>query len=156
MVLSPEDEREITAVIMRYATGIDRRDYVLFRTCFADEIVAEYSLGGSTKTWLTGDAITGSMDRVHRNLGATMHRNTNIVLAREGDGARGRTYVDAILTREDGASTTQISGFYDDLFVRTDTGWKIKERRFTHVRTIETETSEAQTSAPQRTGPDWR
>ena len=138
MPLSAKDEREITALIMRYATGIDRRDFVLFRTCFADEIVAEYEfVDGTVKTWSSGDAIAGSMERVHRGLGRTLHRNTNIVLAPEGDGARGRTYVDAILMLADGISNRQIAGFYDDRFVRSDQGWKIRERRFTHVRTTE-------------------
>lgn len=136
MPLSADDERDITALIMRYATGIDRRDFVLFRTCFADEIVAEYDFGdGTVKTWSSGEAITGSMERVHRDLGRTLHRNSNVVLAPDGDGARGRTYVDAILMLADGVSYRQIAGFYDDRFVRSDRGWQIKERRFTHVRT---------------------
>jgi 3-phenylpropionate/cinnamic acid dioxygenase small subunit len=36
-MLAPADEREITALLTRYATGIDTRDWPLFEACFAED-----------------------------------------------------------------------------------------------------------------------
>ena len=33
---------DIAEVLVRYATGIDRRDWTLFRTCFTDDCDADY------------------------------------------------------------------------------------------------------------------
>ncbi len=38
--VSIEDERSIIAVLLRYATGIDTRDWNLFRTCFSEDFEA--------------------------------------------------------------------------------------------------------------------
>ena len=36
-------EQDIAEVIVRYATGIDTRDWDLFRTCFTDDVQADYA-----------------------------------------------------------------------------------------------------------------
>lgn len=37
-----EDKSEIGEVLIRYATGIDQRDWDLFRTCWTPDVVADY------------------------------------------------------------------------------------------------------------------
>jgi len=49
-------------------------------------------------------------------------------------GAAVRSYVDGLLTWPDGRFKYRTEGYYDDLLIRTDHGWKIKSRRFTPVR----------------------
>lgn len=127
-----EDQRGIEAVILRYATGIDRRDWALFRTCFTDDVRAEYGAFGS---WDSGDAITASMQQMHAPMGATLHRIGNIVVEATEGGARSNASVDAMLCR--GAASEPFHnaiGTYDDTLVRTASGWRIATRRFTLIR----------------------
>ena len=130
-MLTLEDEREITRLMTGYAWGIDSRNYDIFRTSFDDEIVAEYP----SNTFTTGDAITAYMEARHRDLGPTLHRNTNVNITEVPDGASVITYVDAVLTARDASTVWRARGYYDDLVIRTQGGWKIKKRRFVPVLT---------------------
>jgi hypothetical protein len=131
-MLTLEDERQITGVILNYATGIDRRDYALFRSCFTDDIEADYGAAGGSFT--TGDELTDHMEKMHRDLGLTLHRNTNIVITAADGGAEARTYVDALLMTKMNMIAFDPVGYYDDFLVRTLEGWKIKKRKFILVR----------------------
>ncbi len=62
----------------RYATGIDRRDWDLFRTCFTDDCEADY---GEIGLWHGVDEITEWMRVVHDACGHTLHRITNIAVS---------------------------------------------------------------------------
>jgi hypothetical protein len=130
-MLSMQDESDIAKVIHRYATGIDRRDYVLFRSCFMDDAACDYA---PRAQWSSGEAITEFMEKMHDNLGETMHRMSNIVITEIPTGAAVRTYVDALLMERDGTANMEADGYYDDLMVKTSEGWKIRSRRFTLVR----------------------
>ncbi len=122
---------------MRYATGIDRRDWVLFRTCFTDDCFADY---GPIGVWHDAASITDWMERVHARCGHTMHRITNQTIAPSADGATTRSYVSALVLGPDNRSGIEGIGYYDDELVRAEQGWKIAKRRFTMVlqRTVET------------------
>ncbi len=123
----------ICDVLVRYATGIDRRDWDLFRSCFTDDCHIEYEGIG---TWDSADAVTAFMTEVHAPVGHTLHRMTNFAVDVEGDGTRGRarSYVDAILMAPDGHDGINATGFYDDELVRTEGAWRIATRRFTMVQ----------------------
>lgn len=122
--------QEITDVLVRYATGIDRRDWDLFRTCFTDDCSADYGVIGS---WNGVDEITQWMDEAHRKYNYTLHRLTNPAISVTGDTATARSYVDALLMLIDGEHMNRGIGFYDDEFRLTDDGWKIARRQFTTV-----------------------
>ncbi len=129
-VLEPVDRLDIADVLVRYATGVDRRDWVLFRTCFTADCVADY---GEIGVWHGADEITAWMTEAHLGAGHTLHRITNpAVVATEG-GASARCYVDAIVMGADNLSGVRAVGFYDDELIRTDHGWQIHHRRFTSV-----------------------
>jgi len=131
-MISVEDERAITAVLLRYATGIDRRDWSLFRTCFTEGFTGTYPGFG---TWHGADAITAFMRTAHAGLGPTLHRLTNFVIEGDGDNASARSYVDALLMPlADFGEMHRAAGLYDDLLVRGVTGWQIVRRAFTPVR----------------------
>ena len=76
---------------MRYATGIDRRDWAAFRSCFTDDVVAEYDGVG---TWTGSGAITEFMVTSHESMGHTMHRLSNLAIEVDGDTATAQCYVD--------------------------------------------------------------
>jgi 3-phenylpropionate/cinnamic acid dioxygenase small subunit len=122
--------QDIAEVLVRYATGIDRRDWELFRSCFADGCDADY---GDIGAWHDADGITDFMREMHEPLGATLHRITNqAVELRSDDEATARCYVDALVMGPDG-SPVRVAGYYDDELAREDDGWKITRRRFTLV-----------------------
>ena len=125
------DRADITEALLRYATGIDRRDWATFRTVFTADCVLDYGEIGS----FTGvEAVTEFMDQSHAMAGHTMHRLSNIVIALDGDRASARTYVDGLILAPDNASGVSAVGFYDDDLIRTDHGWRIARRVFTAVR----------------------
>jgi 3-phenylpropionate/cinnamic acid dioxygenase small subunit len=131
-VLTIDDEREIAALIVRYGTGIDTRDWKLFQACFTDDFHGDY---GAFGTWSSSGEITAAMEKMHEHVGPTLHRMTNIVVRSAEGGARVRTYVDAILSAENPSEPAhQGIGYYDDVLLKTGEGWKIKSRRFTPVR----------------------
>lgn len=124
------DEHDIAKVLIRYATGIDRRNWALFRTCFTEDVLAEYE---GLDPWRGVEEITDFMTTSHVDMGHTMHRLSNLAIAVDGDTATARSYVDAILMAADGQTGLNPRGFYDDELVRTSNGWRIAHRRFTHV-----------------------
>jgi 3-phenylpropionate/cinnamic acid dioxygenase small subunit len=132
MVADGAAKQEIADVLVRYATGIDRRDWDLFRSCFASDCLAEYEGIG---TWESADAITDFMVTAHAGMGPTMHRISNIAIDVDVDGDRAvaRSYVDGILMAADGDSGFNPVGFYDDELVRMPDGWRIAHRTFTMV-----------------------
>lgn len=123
-------KQEIIDVLMRYATGIDRRDWSLFRTCFTPDVHAEYE---GLPVWDGVDVITAYMTEVHAPMGHTLHRLSNHAIEVSGSTARARTYVDAVLMAADGATGVNAVGFYDDELVNGPDGWRILRRRFTQV-----------------------
>ena len=125
------EHSDICDVLIRYATGIDRRDWLLFRTVFTDDCVLDY---GEIGSWHGVDAVTEFMDQSHAMAGHTMHRLTNMAVAIDGDSATSRTYVDGLILAPDNMSGVNAVGFYDDRLTRTADGWRIAERRFTPVR----------------------
>jgi 3-phenylpropionate/cinnamic acid dioxygenase small subunit len=126
-----EDRQDIADVLMRYATGIDRRDWPLFRTVFTDNCQLDY---GEVGSWQGVDAVTEFMQQAHALAGHTMHRLTNQVITVDGDSAQARTYVDALIMLADNNSGVNAAGFYDDEFVHAERGWQIARRRFIQVR----------------------
>lgn len=121
---------DITDVLLRYATGIDRRDWELFRTCFTADVVADYE---GIATWRGVDEITAFMAEVHAGMGHTLHSLSNMAIDVRGDTATARTYVDNTNMMPDGRSGTHAIGYYDDELVRTDDGWRIARRHFVGV-----------------------
>jgi len=129
--LDRDTRQDVAEVLVRYATGIDRRDWKLFRTCFTEDCHADY---GEIGVWDGVEAITEFMTKSHAPMGHTLHRISNEAVTRNGAGVAARSYVDAVLMAADGNSGVHAIGFYDDELVRTDAGWKIAGRRFTLVR----------------------
>lgn len=144
MMQSAEDERQIIALINRYATGLDTGDWALLRTCWADDVDVDYGTG---QTWSSADTLNEFMREFHTGL-TTLHMNTNFVVSDAGDGrATGRTYFRALLLRQDGSLLLRAAGWYDDCFVKMGSEWKINKR---HVRMIASEQGELNGSVADR------
>ena len=123
--------QDVADVLVRYATGIDRRDWDLFRTCFTEDCEADY---GDIGQWRSVDEITEWMARSHEPCGHTLHRITNVAVSADGhDRVAARSYVDALVLGPDDRTGVRAVGYYDDDLVRTSGGWRIARRRFTMV-----------------------
>jgi 3-phenylpropionate/cinnamic acid dioxygenase small subunit len=127
-----EVRQDVADVLIRYATGIDSRDWGLFRSCFTEDCEADY---GDIGVWHGAEEITAWMRDVHAACGPTLHRITNIVVTAGGDDGvvTARSYVDGLVMFPDNQAGTRADGYYDDGLVATDRGWKIARRRFTTV-----------------------
>jgi 3-phenylpropionate/cinnamic acid dioxygenase small subunit len=128
-----QDRQDISDLLIRYATGIDRRDWDLFRTVFTADCRLDY---GEIGVWDGVEAVTEFMDVAHAAAGYLMHRISNIVIDLQGDRANTRCYVDAWIMASDNNSGVNARGFYDDEIVRTDAGWRIARRTFTTVQVV--------------------
>lgn len=130
--LSISDRLDIADLLVRYATGIDRRDWVLFRACFTNDFIGDYGVFGK---WMSVDEITEAMIASHDSVGPTLHRLSNMAVTPSGGGALARSYVDAVLMPlETSGTVSQATGFYDDTIVKIAGEWKIATRKFTMVR----------------------
>ena len=129
-----DDKAQIAEVLIRYATGIDCKDWPLLRSCWTDEIDVDY---GDLGHFATGEALTDLMRQIHDGMGPTYHRITNLVINADGDRATARSYVHALLMAipDDSASWIEALGHYDDELVRTPDGWRIA-RRTTHIARV--------------------
>ena len=122
----------VTEVLVRYASGIDRRDWTLFRTCFTEDCDVDY---GEIGHWHGVDEVTAWMTETHDQVGPTLHRISNVTTMRRPGGADAWSYVHAVVTMPDGSAAVHAYGRYDDEFVESAGEWKIARRRFTTVAT---------------------
>jgi hypothetical protein len=131
------DKEQIAEVLIRYATGIDSKDWPLLRSCWTDEIDVDYQQLGR---FTSADALTDVMRQLHENMGPTYHRMSNVVVAIDeaGDRATVRSYVQAVLMLQPDDSTNWVDalGHYDDVLVRTPDGWRISARVSRTARTL--------------------
>jgi len=76
------DRAEISDVQLRYATGLDSRDWPLFRSCFTDQIEPDFtSVFGGEPRKVSADRWTEAARRSLSGLKATQHMITKQDLA---------------------------------------------------------------------------
>ena len=108
------DKAQITELLVSYATGIDSKDWPLFRSCWTDEVDLDY---GEVGHFTDPDVFTDLFAQEHNPMGSTYHRVSNFVISVDGDTATARTYVHAVLmvTPDDDAPWVDVIGHYDDV-----------------------------------------
>lgn len=127
------DRAEISDVFHRYALGVDTRDWALFRTCFTDDVEADF-----TSIW-PGLVVKGADEWVSRaralvdGLDATQHIITNHTHDIRGDAARCTSYLQAqhVFKNDLGSDHNVLAGYYQYEMVRTPAGWKIQKYSLT-------------------------
>jgi 3-phenylpropionate/cinnamic acid dioxygenase small subunit len=121
----------VTELLIRYASGIDGRDWALLRSCFTEDCDADY---GEIGHWHSGDEVTKWMAQTHDPLGPTLHRISNVVLRAAGGRLQARCAVHAIIVLPDRSAAIHAYGFYDDEIAPGEDP-RIARRRFTQVTT---------------------
>lgn len=123
VTISADLRFEVLDLVYRYATGIDTRDWDLFRTVFTDDAEVDFGFA----RWENGDAFAAFMRETHDPAGRTLHRMTNTVITGV-DPLTARTYGDALVLEGDNLAGTIANAWYDDEMVRTDSGLRIRRR----------------------------
>lgn len=117
------DRVAIHDVVLRYAQGVDRRDWEQVAACFAPEAECDY-----------GDFFRGRVDGLVAALAATLprfdwtlHVLGNHYVTLDGDTAQTETY--AVCHHRHGDESVEVGMRYLDTLVRTPDGWRIAARR---------------------------
>ena len=129
------DRAAISDVVHAYATGLDRRDWALYRSIFTDSIEMEFSSVGLRSGTYQADEWVRSAQTLFAGFSATQHTSSNHVHELRGDAATCVSNMQAehFVAREPGdgldgpdADRWTIGGFYRNELVRRSDGWKLK------------------------------
>jgi 3-phenylpropionate/cinnamic acid dioxygenase small subunit len=123
------DERiDVAEVVYAYATGIDTRDWRLYRSIFTDEVEIDFSSwdGNAARRLRADDWVAGVQPLFH-GLDATQHSMSNPRVAIDGESATCVMYMQAahFLRNNEGDAEFTIGGYYTDQLVKTPAGWRL-------------------------------
>ena len=124
------ERMEISDTVIRYATGVDMRDWATFRSCFTDEVDIDLtSFRGGSPVHLMADEWTERVRKGISRFKSTQHLSTNHVITLNGDEATCVSYMQArhYFPLETGEHCFIMGGFYTNTLVRTPQGWKIRK-----------------------------
>ncbi len=125
----------VAETVYRYATGVDRRDWLLFRSLFADVVTIDFSSYSpdSPPRQMPADEWVAGIVPLFSGLAATQHSMTNPLSTIDGDAAAITMYVQAhhVLDPKDASSWFTIGGYYEDTLARIDGRWLLTGIRLT-------------------------
>ncbi|HCU99646.1 MAG: hypothetical protein CL897_02500 [Dehalococcoidia bacterium] len=123
------DRQAISDTVLRYATGIDMRDWEAYRSCFTDEVEIDFSSwSGGEPQIMQADDWTAAVRAGLSGFQATQHISSNHVINFDSDEATCVSYMQAqhYLPNEEGDNTLTLGGYYTNTLVRTPAGWRIR------------------------------
>ncbi len=123
-----QDRIEISDVLHRYAAAVDGKDWELLRTCFTDDVEADFRAFGGRDVVRGAEAWVEAIRATLQGMDATQHLTGNHVHRIDGDEARLTAYIQAvhIFANDKGDSEYTIGGHYDCDMVRSPEGWRIR------------------------------
>lgn len=130
------DEREICALLYRYARAVDTKDWDLYRSVFTDDAQIDYSSAGIPPG--SRDEIADLFGSAFETVPWTMHYITNIEISELTDGPDGDTAtVRAMfynpMQLPGMAEQSSCGGYYFHDLVRTPHGWRSRHLREDNV-----------------------
>lgn len=122
------DRAEISDVFHRYAISLDTKNWEQLRTCFTDDLTADFTSLGPDLLVTGADEWVASIVSALTGMEATQHIITNHTHDIDGDTAQCTAYVHAqhVFKNDLGDSHNLLAGYYNFDMVRTPDGWKIK------------------------------
>jgi hypothetical protein len=124
------DKQAIRDVQVLYAFAIDSGSFDKLDNVFTENAIGDYSRAGC----VTGvKAIKALCREALGPLTSAQHLNASHMAEIDGNVAQARCYLHVHLHRENtpGGDHLEMGGIYDDELVRTDAGWRIKQRKLT-------------------------
>lgn len=126
------DRARITDHVLRYATGIDRRDWQLYRSIFADPLTIDFSSwSGEPAASMNADDWVAGVRATLEPFDATQHVLTNFVIDVDGADGTCTCYMAAHhhLVTGDLREMHSIGGYYVHKLRRAGDGWLIHATR---------------------------
>ncbi|HSZ36851.1 MAG TPA: nuclear transport factor 2 family protein [Acidimicrobiales bacterium] len=121
------DKLAVAETVYRYATGVDRRDWVLYRSLFTDTVSVDFSSfdPNLTPRVISADDWVAGIAPLFTGLAASQHSMTNPLVTMDGDAATITMYVQAhhVYDPDDPASWYTVGGYYEDTLQRVDGRW---------------------------------
>jgi SnoaL-like domain len=124
--MNASDKLAVAETVYRYATGVDRRDWALYRSLFADTVAIDFSsYRPDPPRQMSADEWVAGLVPLFTGLAATQHSMTNPLATIDGDTAAITMYVQArhVFDPTDAASWFTIGGYYEDTLARVDGRW---------------------------------
>jgi hypothetical protein len=130
-----EDRTQISEQVIKYAMGVDRRDWNMFADCFTDPVYADLDAGGMPAETVARDVLVARIARVS-GFTATQHISPNHIVefnVSDPDRAICHSYMFAqhLLDGSENGDYYLLRGSYTNHMLRTADGWRI-ERIFLH------------------------
>jgi hypothetical protein len=129
------DKLAVAETVYRYATGVDRRDWALYRSLFTDTVTIDFSSFSPDlpPRLMSADDWVAGLVPLFTGLAATQHSMTNPLATVDGDAATITMYMQAhhVHDPDDPASWYTVGGYYDDTLVRVDSRWLLTSVRLT-------------------------
>ena len=125
--LTAQDYADIQQLYWRYNHGADFGDAELSASAFTDDAVfkiraGQEAVGRDEIVAFMSGSFAGKVGDIGRR-----HWNSSWRITPSAEGAQGRTYW-LVLDVSTGEATHSSTGYYDDVFVKTSDGWRIKSR----------------------------
>ena len=121
---SVRDELDIHRVIADYAWGCDNADWALLKSVFSEDATLDYTSTGGPAGGR--DEIVGWLEESLSQVEMIQHVVTNHQVDLDGDTAKVRAMFYCSVRLPGLEPLVETGGYYDEDFVRTDDGWKIK------------------------------
>lgn len=128
----------VSDVVIRYASGLDSRDWAAFASCFADPVTIDFSsFSRGPANVMTRDAWVKQVRGLIPGFVATQHLSTNHVVDLSGTRARAVSqmqathYLPGHIGGHDGDPLVTLGGHYTNDLVETETGWVIERCELT-------------------------
>jgi hypothetical protein len=126
-----EDRTQISETVIKYAMGVDRRDWTLFGNCFTDRVYADFSAGGVPAEWFDRDELVSRISFALNGFTATQHISPNHVIEfdpEDTDRAICYSYMYAqhVIKGSENGEFYLLRGSYTNHMLRTTDGWRIE------------------------------
>ena len=124
--MNPGDATDVVGVVNLYALAVDTQQWDLFDRAFTPDIEADF---GGGALWRDLASFKRDFATIHGPFESTQHVTTNHVVRADGDSAYCVSYVHGRFIRDvPGGNHFESTGWYDDRLIRTDAGWRIRQR----------------------------
>ncbi len=123
------DRIEINNLLIDYCTAVDAKNFAEFDNIFTADAYIDYTCFGGPKGGLTD--IKAFLTQSMKQFPNTQHMIANCRIWLDGDTAKARTICHNPMETPIGDGKFQIAYFglwYVDKLIRTENGWRIKER----------------------------
>jgi hypothetical protein len=132
--LTAADYLELQQLVARYSYAVDMHggDGSAFAALFTpDGNISTPDRGALARGTVELAKFAAETNKDRSGPAFTRHFVTNVVIKPAPGGATGRSYLVTLDAAENGKPTTMLSGgHYDDVYVKTAQGWRIKSRDY--------------------------